>query len=74
MRATATRSNVVTGVSISLKNSGASLFKDAFKFSKNIGKAVASKKGLTGKAATDYAGEVQRACRRVRLALESAGI
>lgn len=69
MRAVATKANVVTGVTLSLKASGATLLGDAFKFSKTIGKAVAAKKGLTGKAAADYAASLQRACRRVRVAL-----
>jgi hypothetical protein len=73
MRANVTKANVVTGVTLSLKASGASVFKDAFKFSKTIGKAVASKKGLHGNEADAYAGQLQRACRRVRIALESAG-
>lgn len=69
MRATATRANVISGVTLSLKASGANLFKDAFKFSKTIGKAVAAKKGLSGSAASDYAASLQRALRRVRIAL-----
>lgn len=69
MKAVATKANVVTGVTLSLKGSGAQLFGDAFKFSKTIGKAVAAKKGLTGKAATDYAASLQRALRRARVAL-----
>jgi hypothetical protein len=72
MKANATKANVVTGVTLNLKSSGANLFRDAFKFSRTIGKAVASKKGLSGEAAADYAGQVQRACRRVRIALDSA--
>ena len=60
-----------TRISLTLKESGADVFKDAFKFSKTIGKAVAAKKGLTGTAAADYAGQVQRALRRARLALEN---
>lgn len=71
MKATATRANVVTGVNLALKASGATLFKDAFKFSKTIGKAVAAKKGLSGSQATEYAASLQRALRRVRIALES---
>jgi hypothetical protein len=71
MKATATRANVVTGVNLALKASGANLFKDAFKFSKTIGKTVAAKKGLTGTQATEYAASLQRALRRVRIALES---
>lgn len=69
IKAIATKANVVTGVTLSLKGSGAQLFGDAFKFSKTIGKAVAAKKGLTGKAATDYAASLQRALRRARVAL-----
>lgn len=71
MKATATRANVVTGVNLALKASGANLFKDAFKFSKTIGKAVAAKKGLSGSQATEYAASLQRALRRVRIALET---
>lgn len=71
MQATAQRANVVTGVNLSLKASGANLFKDAFKFSKTIGKAVAAKKGLTGSAASDYAASLQRALRRARIALSN---
>jgi len=73
MKATVTKANVVTGVALNLKASGASVFRDAFKFSKTIGKAVAAKKGLRGDAADEYAGQLQRACRRVRIALEKAG-
>ena len=72
MKATAIRESVVTGVVLSLKASGADLFKDAFKFSKTIGKAVAEKKGLSGDEATEYAGSLQRGLRRVRRALEAA--
>ena len=72
MKATATKANVVTGVSLSLKASGADVLKTAFKFSKTIGKTVAAKEGLSGQAATDRAGEIQRALRRVRVALEQA--
>ena len=66
VKATSTRYN------LTFKQSGADLFKDAFKFSKTIGKAVAAKKGLTASRAADYAGQVQRALRRVRIALENA--
>lgn len=72
MKATATRANVVSGVNLSLKASGANLFKDAFQFSKTIGKTVATKKGLRGAEAEEYAGQVQRALRRARIALEQA--
>lgn len=71
MNATATRQNVVTGVTLGLKASGANLFKDAFKFSKTIGKTVAAKKGLSGEAAAEYAASLQRALRRARIALEN---
>jgi len=73
MKANVTKANVITGVTLSLKASGAGVFKDAFKFSKTIGKAVAAKKGLRGDEADAYAGQLQRACRRVRVALEGAG-
>jgi hypothetical protein len=72
MKATATRAQVVTGVNLGLKASGANVLKTAFKFSKTIGKAVAAKEGLTGQAAADRAGEIQRTLRRARIALESA--
>lgn len=72
MKATKTTSNVVTGVTLQLKGSGAKLFQDAFKFSKTIGKAVAQKKGLNGDAAVKYAASLQRALRRARIALAAA--
>jgi len=72
MKATATKGTVVTGVTLNLKASGANLFKDAFKYSKTIGTAVAAKKGLSGSAGTDYAASLQRAIRRARIALSSA--
>ena len=72
MKATAKRAEVVTGLSLNLKSSGAKVLQSAFKFSKTIGKAVAAKEGLSGEAATDRAGEIQRTLRRVRVALEGA--
>jgi hypothetical protein len=60
-------------VGLNMKESGAEVLTDAFVYSKTIGKAVAAKKGLTGSEAEEYAGEVQRTLRRVRLALEDAG-
>jgi negative regulator of replication initiation len=60
-----------TRINLSLKESGSDVLQDALKFSKTIGKAVAAKKGLTGEAADDYAGQVQRTLRRVRVALEN---
>jgi hypothetical protein len=71
MQATAKREEVITGVDLSLKASGAKVLTSAFKFSKTIGSAVAAKEGLTGEAASDRAGEIQRTLRRVRLALAS---
>jgi hypothetical protein len=71
MKAIAKVEPTVTGVSLNFKNSGAVLLKDAFKFSKTIGKTVAAKKGLTGQAASEYAASLQRALRRVRVALEA---
>ena len=69
MRAIAKREEVVTGIELNLKASGAEVLRTAFKFSKTIGKTVASKEGLSGEAAEERAGEIQRALRRVRVAL-----
>ena len=71
MKAETKRESVITGVTLGFKASGAELFRDAFKFSKTIGKAVAAKKGLSGEAAIEYAGSLQRALRRARVALEA---
>ncbi len=72
MKATATKENVVTGVTLDLKASGANVLRSAFKFNKTIGQSVAAKEGLTGEDAANRAGEIQRTLRRVRVALEAA--
>jgi hypothetical protein len=64
-------SAIEESVTLSMKGSGAEVLQDLFVFSKTIGKTVASKKGLTGDAATTYAAKAQRCLRRVRKALEN---
>ena len=56
---------------VTMQDSGANVLKSAFRFSKTIGKAVAAKEGLSGDEAAVRAGEIQRALRRVRVALET---
>lgn len=63
----------VTHVKLGMKASGAEVLRDAFVFSKTIGKAVAAKKGLTGDEYSEYAGQLQRTLRRARIALEEVG-
>lgn len=58
-------------VALHMKDSGAAVLQDAFRFSKTIGQAVANKKGLRGQEAADYAEKVKRTLRRARLALEA---
>jgi hypothetical protein len=64
-------SAVEESVTLSMKGSGADVLQDLFVFSKTIGKTVASRKNLTGAAATEYAARAQRSLRRVRKALEN---
>jgi hypothetical protein len=61
-------------VSLGMKESGAEVLRDAFVYSKTIGKAVAAKKGLEGDEASEYASKVQRTLRRARIALDSIGV
>jgi hypothetical protein len=62
---------VVEHISINMKDSGAAVLEETFKYSKTIGKAVASKLGLSGPEADAKAAQIQRTLRRVRLALEN---
>lgn len=64
-------SKYTENVSLALKASGADVLESAFKFSKTIGEAVASKEGLTGSEHSERAAQIQRTLRRVRLALEN---
>lgn len=62
---------VVEHVSINMKESGAEVLQEAFKYSKTIGKTVAAKLGLAGDEADQKAAQIQRTLRRVRVALEN---
>jgi len=62
---------VVEHVSVNMKDSGAAVLEETFKYSKTIGKAVAAKLGLEGDEADAKAAQIQRTLRRVRLALEN---
>lgn len=57
---------------LQLKESGAEVLQEAFKYSKTIGKTVAAKLGLSGADADAKAAQIQRTLRRVRVALENA--
>lgn len=62
---------VVEHVSVNMKDSGAAVLEETFKYSKTIGKTVAAKLGLEGDEADAKAAQIQRTLRRVRLALEN---
>lgn len=64
---------ITENVSLHMKDSGAEVLQEAFKYSKTIGKAVATKLGLTGDDADAKAAQIQRTLRRVRVALENRG-
>lgn len=62
---------ITENISVSMKDSGAAVLEEAFKYSKTIGQAVANKLGLSGDEAAVKAAQIQRTLRRVRLALEN---
>lgn len=62
---------VVEHVSVNMKDSGAAVLEETFKYSKTIGKTIAAKLGLEGDEADAKAAQIQRTLRRVRLALEN---
>lgn len=61
-------------VNLQMQESGAEVLRDVFRWSKTIGRTIAEKEGKSGDEAAKRGAEIQRTLRRVRVALESAGL